>query len=62
MNSFASAPTLSALPFPQRADDLYSRIFDAILEQRIDTASRFTEESLAQMFSARRSDIRGVLT
>jgi DNA-binding GntR family transcriptional regulator len=62
MNSFAPAPTLSALPFPQRADDLYSRVFDAILEQRIDAASRFTEESLAQMFSARRSDIRGVLT
>lgn len=62
MNSFASASTLGALPFPRRADDLYSRLFDAILEQRIDAASRFTEESLAQMFSARRSDIRGVLT
>lgn len=42
-------------------DDLYSRVFDAILEQRIHSASRFTEESLAQMFGARRSDIRGVL-
>ncbi|RON58106.1 GntR family transcriptional regulator [Pseudomonas frederiksbergensis] len=61
MNSFASPPTLGALPFPRRADDLYSRVFDAILEQRIDVTSRFTEESLAQMFSARRSDIRGVL-
>ncbi|MGE8145718.1 GntR family transcriptional regulator [Pseudomonas frederiksbergensis] len=61
MNSFASPPTLGALPFPRRADDLYSRIFDAILEQRIDVASRFTEESLAQMFSARRSDVRDVL-
>ncbi|MFJ7797690.1 GntR family transcriptional regulator [Pseudomonas sp. NPDC096950] len=62
MNSFASPQTLGALPFPPRADDLYSRIFDAILEQRIDAASRFTEESLAQMFSARRSDVRDVLT
>jgi DNA-binding GntR family transcriptional regulator len=62
MNSFASPQTLTALPFPRPVDDLYSRVFDAILEQRLDTASRFTEESLAQMFNARRSDIRGVLT
>ena len=65
MNSFASPQTLTALPFSRRheaADDLYSRVFDAILEQRIHAASRFTEESLAQMFGARRSDIRGVLT
>lgn len=61
MNSFASPQTLTALPFPPRVDDLYSQIFDAILEQRIDASSRFTEESLAQMFSVRRSDIRGVL-
>lgn len=62
MNSFASPQTLTALPFPPPVDDLYSRIFDAILEQRIHAASRFTEESLAQMFNVRRSDIRGVLT
>lgn len=62
MNSFASPQTLTALPFPAREDDLYSRIFDAILEQRLNASSRFTEESLAQMFSVRRSDIRGVLT
>jgi DNA-binding GntR family transcriptional regulator len=60
MNRFAPAHT--ALPFPQRADDLYSQVFDAILEQRIDAASRFTEESLAQLFSTRRSEIRAVLT
>ncbi|WP_415759057.1 GntR family transcriptional regulator [Pseudomonas sp. LT1P18] len=68
MNSFASPQTLTALPFPRTntgkpsADDLYSRVFDAILEQRIHAASRFTEDSLAQMFSARRSDIRSALT
>ncbi|MHC8341848.1 GntR family transcriptional regulator [Pseudomonas sp. RT6P73] len=62
MNSFASPQTLTALPFPPRADDLYSRIFDAILEQRLTASSRFTEESLAQSFSVRRSDVRGVLT
>ena len=68
MNSFASPQIFTALPFSRAdtgkplEDDLYSRIFDAILEQRIHAASRFTEDSLAQMFSARRSDIRGVLT
>jgi len=62
MNSFVSAQTLTTLPFPPAADDLYSRVLDAILEQRIHEASRFTEESLAQMFGARRSDIRNVLT
>ncbi|SEE95367.1 GntR family transcriptional regulator [Pseudomonas migulae] len=62
MNSLASPHTLVALPFSPPADDLYSRVFDAILEQRIHGASRFTEESLAQMFGVRRSDIRGVLT
>lgn len=62
MNSFASPQTLAALPFSLPQDDLYTRLFDAILEQRIHAQSRFTEESLAQMFGARRSDIRGVLT
>ncbi|WP_416740258.1 GntR family transcriptional regulator [Pseudomonas sp. NFX71] len=62
MNSFASPHTLVALPFSPPADDLYSRVFDAILEQRLHAASRFTEESLAQMFGVRRSEIRGVLT
>ena len=33
----------------------------AIFELRIHSASRFTEESLAQMFGARRSDMREVL-
>ncbi|MBV6824188.1 GntR family transcriptional regulator [Pseudomonas sp. PD9R] len=72
MNSFATAqytrelPT--ALPFcgGHRAkplvDDLYPRVFDAILEQRITPTSRFTEESLAQMFDASRSQMRRVLT
>ena len=62
MNSFASPQTLTALPISLQKDDLYTRLFDAILEQRIHAQSRFTEESLAQMFGARRSDIRGVLT
>lgn len=62
MNSIATPQTLAALPIPLLVDDLYSRVFNAILDQRIDATSRFTEESLAQMFGARRSDIRGVLT
>lgn len=68
MNSFASPQIFTALPISRTdsekpsVDDVYPRIFDAILEQRIHAASRFTEDSLAQMFSARRSDIRGVLT
>ena len=62
MNGFASPQTLVALPFSPSAADLYSRVFDAILEQRIHAGSRFTEESLARMFGVRRSGIRGVLT
>ena len=61
MNSFASPQTLVTLPFPP-PDDLYSRVFDAILEQQIHPCSRITEESLGQMFGVRRSDIRSVLT
>ena len=68
MNSFASPQTRVALPFPGKnlgqpsAEDLYSRIFDAILEQRLLPGSRFTEDSLGQMFGARRSEVRSVLT
>jgi DNA-binding GntR family transcriptional regulator len=68
MNSFASPQTLTALPFPRTntgkpsANDLYSRVFDAILEQRIVPGSRFTEESLGDMFGVSRSSIRQVLT
>ncbi|VVN80479.1 GntR family transcriptional regulator [Pseudomonas fluorescens] len=43
------------------ADDIYPQIFDAILEQRIAPASRFTEESLGQVFGVSRSIIRQVL-
>lgn len=62
MNSIASPQTLATLPVRPSVDDLYSRLLDAIFEQRIHSASRFTEESLAQMFGARRSDVRDVLT
>lgn len=62
MNSFASPHTLTALPLRPQTEDLYTRVFDAILDQRISPTSRFSEDSLAQMFEARRSDIRNVLT
>ncbi|UVL45455.1 GntR family transcriptional regulator [Pseudomonas moraviensis] len=67
MNSFASASHAhsTALPFPglrTPVEDLYPRVFDAILEQRIDEHSRFTEDSLKAMFSASRADVRRVLT
>jgi len=42
-------------------EDIYPRLFDAILEQRIAPASRFTEESLGQSFGVSRSVIRRVL-
>jgi DNA-binding GntR family transcriptional regulator len=68
MNSLATPshnrPMSAALSFSRlRApmEDLYPRLFDAILEQRIDAASRFTEESLKQMFGVSRADVRRVL-
>ncbi|MCW0923490.1 GntR family transcriptional regulator [Pseudomonas sp. RG1] len=67
MNSFASAShanstalLVSRLGTP--TEDLYPRLFDAILEQRIDEDSRFTEDSLQAMFGAGRADVRRVLT
>lgn len=69
MNSFASPsqahPTTAPLPFSRvrvPAEDLYPRLFDAILELRIDPASRFTEDSLKEMFGVSRADVRRVLT
>lgn len=67
MNSFASASHAqsTALPFSRLhtpVEDLYPRLFDAILERRIDEGSRFTEDSLKAMFSASRADVRRVLT
>lgn len=69
MNSFAAASqtrqTTTPLPFSRlRApvEDLYPRLFDAILEQRIDADSRFTEDSLKDMFNVSRADVRRVLT
>ncbi|MCP2019249.1 UNVERIFIED_ORG: DNA-binding GntR family transcriptional regulator [Pseudomonas reinekei] len=61
MNRLASPQTLATLPVRPSVDDLYSQVLEAIFEQRIHSASRFTEESLAQMFGARRSDMREVL-
>lgn len=69
MNSFASPSqtqsTTAPLPFSrlrEPAEGLYPRLFDAILEQRIDSTSRFTEDSLKEMFCASRADVRRVLT
>jgi len=69
MNSFVSPSqtqsTIAPLPFSRvraPAKDLYPRLFDAILEQRIDSTSRFTEDSLKEMFCASRADVRRVLT
>lgn len=69
MNSFASPshaqPTATPLPFSRlRApvEDLYPRLLDAILEQRINPESRFTEDSLKEMFCVSRADVRRVLT
>lgn len=72
MNSLATThcnrKTPTALPFSPAhrdkplVDDLYPRVFDAILDQRIAAASRFTEEGLGQMFGASRGQVRRVLT
>jgi DNA-binding GntR family transcriptional regulator len=42
-------------------EDIYPRLFDAILEQRIAPSSRFTEEGLGETFGVSRSVIRRVL-
>lgn len=42
-------------------DDIYPRLFDAILEQRIGPSSRFTEDGLGVTFGVSRSVIRRVL-
>ena len=52
--------TLDARKKPS-VDDIYPRLFDAILEQRIAPASRFTEEGLGELFGVSRSVIRRVL-
>ncbi|MFJ5256628.1 GntR family transcriptional regulator [Pseudomonas sp. NPDC088414] len=72
MNSFASLQydrePPAAQPFARKLrheapeDDPYPQVFEAILDQRLTAASRFTEESLAQMFGASRSQIRRTLT
>lgn len=65
-----TAHALQREPFPAlrlvagkkpSVDDIYPRLFDAILEQRIAPASRFTEESLGETFGVSRSVIRRVL-
>ncbi|WP_336356119.1 GntR family transcriptional regulator [Pseudomonas granadensis] len=69
MNSVAAMPHAhfagAPLPFTRlraAVDDLYPRLLEAILEQRITPASRFTEDSLKQLFGASRADVRRVLT
>ncbi|MFJ2711901.1 GntR family transcriptional regulator [Pseudomonas sp. NPDC087346] len=69
MNSFATpartrqiTTALHHLDSHTVEDDLYARVFDAILEQRITSSSHFTPQSLAQMFDAPRSVIQRVLT
>jgi DNA-binding GntR family transcriptional regulator len=64
-HAFRYAPTLPVLRLvagkKPSVDDIYPRLFDAILEQRIAPASRFTEEGLGEIFGVSRSVIRRVL-
>ncbi|MGH8449025.1 GntR family transcriptional regulator [Pseudomonas sp.] len=64
-HAFQYAPILPALRLvagkKPSVDDIYPRLFDAILEQRIAPASRFTEEGLGEIFGVSRSVIRRVL-
>lgn len=55
-------PALRLVPGKKPSvDDIYPRLFDAILEQRIAPSSRFTEEGLGEIFGVSRSVIRRVL-
>ena len=63
LHCYPSQPALQLIADKKpSADDIYSRLFDAILEHRIVPSSRFTEESLAETFGVSRSVIRRVLT
>ncbi|OCW24047.1 GntR family transcriptional regulator [Pseudomonas sp. S3E12] len=65
LHALQNETSLTALRLERRTkpsvDDIYTRLFDAILEQRIVPASRFTEEHLGETFSVSRSIIRRVL-
>ncbi|MGY2374149.1 GntR family transcriptional regulator [Pseudomonas sp. SDO524_S393] len=55
-------PALRLVPGKKPSvDEIYPRLFDAILEQRIAPSSRFTEEGLGEIFGVSRSVIRRVL-
>ena len=57
-----ASPAMRLVPGKRPSvDELYPRLFDAILEQRIVPDSRFTEEGLAQAFGVSRSVLRRVL-
>lgn len=62
-NIVVTAPPAMRLVAGKRpsVEDLYPRLFDAILEQRIVPTSRFTEEGLAEQFGVSRSVLRRVL-
>ncbi|MBD8151228.1 GntR family transcriptional regulator [Pseudomonas fluorescens] len=55
------APLRLACDKKPSVEDVYPRLFDAILEQRIAPASRFSEEGLGETFGVSRSVIRRVL-
>lgn len=61
-NVVTAPPPMRLVPGKRPSvDDLYPRLFDAILEQRIVPTSRFTEEGLAEQFGVSRSVLRRVL-
>ena len=68
MNSFALLQPCTSLPCPpsqtgtQWADDIYTRLLDAIVEQRLPPGCRLTEEGLGQMFGASRAQVRDALS
>ncbi len=50
-----------ANPGPASKDDIHGRIYNAIVEHRLQPGTKLTEERIAELFSVSRTQVRGVL-
>ena len=48
-------------PEPASKDDIHARIYNAIVEHRLQPGTKLTEERIAELFAVSRTQVRGVL-
>jgi len=61
MATISKSRIKEAAPEPASKEDIHARIYNAIVEHRLQPGTKLTEERIAELFAVSRTQVRGVL-